>query len=112
MFGLIRDVLTAKHFLVVFDLKDRTQTTMLQFAYFVSYLIVAPPMGLFMRKYGYKTGIHVGLAIFAIGAVLFWPSAKYKQYGMFVAFTFVAGSGLATLEVAANTYSESLPRMD
>lgn len=101
-YGLL-DVLN-QHFLTVFELKSKTETTMLQFAYFVSYLIVAPPMGLFMRKYGYKIGIHVGLGIFATGAVLFWPSAKYRQYGMFVAFTFVAGSGLATLEVAANTY--------
>ncbi|BEI79894.1 hypothetical protein CcaverHIS002_0104230 [Cutaneotrichosporon cavernicola] len=101
-YGLL-DVLN-QHFLTVFQLKSKTETTMLQFAYFISYLIVAPPMGLFMRKYGYKLGIHVGLGIFATGAVLFWPSAKYRQYGMFVAFTFVAGSGLATLEVAANTY--------
>ncbi|KAJ9098722.1 hypothetical protein QFC21_004370 [Naganishia friedmannii] len=42
----------------------------------------SPPMGLFMRKYGYKTGIHVGLTLFSIGAVMFWPSAKYKQYGI------------------------------
>jgi FHS family L-fucose permease-like MFS transporter len=47
-----------------------------------AYLVVAPPMGLFMRKYGYKTGIHIGLTLFSIGAVMFWPSAKYRQYGM------------------------------
>lgn len=40
---------------------------MLQFAYFVSYLIVAPPMGMLMRKVGYKIGIHIGLGIFATG---------------------------------------------
>ncbi|GMK56699.1 hypothetical protein CspeluHIS016_0305390 [Cutaneotrichosporon spelunceum] len=101
-YGLL-DVLN-QHFLTVFQLKSKTETAMLQFAYFISYLIVAPPMGLFMRKYGYKMGIHVGLAIFATGAVMFWPSATFRKYGMFVAFTFVAGSGLATLEVAANTY--------
>ncbi|KAJ9105611.1 hypothetical protein QFC20_004291 [Naganishia adeliensis] len=80
------------------------QSTLLQFAYFVAYLVVGPPMGLFMRKYGYKLGIHIGLALFSIGAVLFWPSAKYEHYGMFIAFTFVTASGIATLEVAANSY--------
>lgn len=82
----------------------KAQSTLLQFAYFVgksgymrenrhctnyglllrfiAYLVVAPPMGLFMRKYGYKTGIHIGLTLFSIGAVMFWPSAKYRQYGM------------------------------
>jgi hypothetical protein len=41
-------------------------------------------MGLFMRKYGYKLGIHIGLGLFSTGAILFWPSAKYEQYGMYV----------------------------
>jgi len=52
--------------LEVFEL-DFTQTTLLQFAYFVAYLIVAPPMGMFMRRYGYKVGIHVGLGLFSTG---------------------------------------------
>ncbi|OXC69725.1 hypothetical protein AYX13_01894 [Cryptococcus neoformans] len=100
-YGLL-DVLN-KHFLTIFGL-TKTQSTLLQFAYFISYLLVAPPMGIFMRKYGYKKGIHIGLGLFSIGAVLFWPSAKYEKYGMFIAFTFVAASGLATLETAANSY--------
>ncbi|ODN76862.1 hypothetical protein L202_05452 [Cryptococcus amylolentus CBS 6039] len=100
-YGLL-DVLN-KHFLTVFGL-TKTKSTLLQFAYFVSYLVVAPPMGVFMRRYGYKKGIHIGLGLFSIGAVLFWPSAKFEQYGMFVAFTFVSASGLATLETAANSY--------
>ncbi|WVQ81341.1 hypothetical protein IAT38_003464 [Cryptococcus sp. DSM 104549] len=100
-YGLL-DVLN-KHFLTIFGL-TKTQSTLLQFAYFVSYLVVAPPMGIFMRKYGYKKGIHIGLGLFSIGAVLFWPAAKYRQYGMFIAFTFVAASGLATLEAAASSY--------
>lgn len=63
-------------------------------------------MSLFMRKFGYKMGIHVGLALFScvafsfisfppivaetvalvhrIGAILFWPAAVYRQYGMFI----------------------------
>ncbi|GHJ87458.1 hypothetical protein NliqN6_3860 [Naganishia liquefaciens] len=100
-YGLL-DVLNA-HFLNIFGL-TKAQSTLLQFAYFVAYLVAAPPMGLFMRKYGYKLGIHIGLALFSTGAILFWPSAKFEQYGMFVAFTFVTASGLATLEVAANSY--------
>lgn len=61
-------------------------------------------MGVYMRKYGYKRGIHIGLSLFSTGAVLFWPSAKFAHYGMFVAFTFLTASGLAVLEVAANSY--------
>jgi fucose permease len=51
----------------------RTETTLLQFAYFVSYLLVAPPMGIFMRRYGYKIGIHVGLGLFSIGKRVIEP---------------------------------------
>jgi FHS family L-fucose permease-like MFS transporter len=82
----------------------KTQTTLLQFAYFIAYLVVAPPMGIFMRRFGYKVGIHVGLTLFSIGAlilstrlivgaVMYWPAAKFEFYGMFVAFTFVTASG-------------------
>lgn len=67
-----------QHFLTIFELTGHTETTLLQFAYFVSYLVVAPPMGFFMRRYGYKLGIHLGLFIFMFGAIMFWPSAKYR----------------------------------
>lgn len=93
-----------QHFLDVFQMKSKVQTTLLQFAYFVAYLVVAPPMGILMRRIGYKWGIHIGLSLFSLGAILFWPAAKYHEYGMFVAFTFLCGAGMATLETAANSY--------
>ncbi|KAG7449792.1 MFS general substrate transporter, partial [Guyanagaster necrorhizus] len=46
----------------------------------------------------------MGLGLYSLGAVFFWPSAVYEKYGGFVACTFVIGCGLATLEVAANSY--------
>jgi len=57
-----------------------------------------------MRKRGYKAGIHLGLTLYSLGAAFFWPSAKFAKYGGFVGCTFVIGCGLATLEVAANSY--------
>jgi len=57
-----------------------------------------------MRKVGYKKGIHMGLTLYSLGAVFFWPSAKFKKYGGFVGCTCVIGAGLSTLEVAANSY--------
>ena len=57
-----------------------------------------------MRKVGYKKGIHLGLTLYSLGAVFFWPSAKFKKYGGFVGCTCVIGAGLSTLEVAANSY--------
>lgn len=61
-------------------------------------------MGIFMLRYGYKLGIHIGLGLFSTGAILYWPAAHYHLYPAFVCFTFVTASGLATLEVAASSY--------
>lgn len=57
-----------------------------------------------MRRVGYKKGIHLGLGLYSLGAIFYWPSAVYEKYGGFVACTFVMGCGLSTLEVAANSY--------
>ncbi|KAL6298254.1 MFS general substrate transporter [Sparassis latifolia] len=100
-YGLL-DVLNA-HFQVVFKI-SKLKSTMLQLAYFGAYFVYAPIAGAFMRKYGYKKGIHMGLTYYSIGAIFFWPSAKYEKYPGFVASTFVIGCGLSCLEVAANSY--------
>lgn len=46
----------------------------------------------------------MGLTLYSLGAIFFWPSAKFEAYGGFVGCTFVIGCGLSTLEVAANSY--------
>ncbi|KAH9839496.1 MFS general substrate transporter [Rhodofomes roseus] len=100
-YGLL-DVLNA-HFQQVFGI-SKLQSTMLQVAYFGAYLVYAPIAGMFMRKYGYKKGVHMGLTFYSLGAIFFWPSAVYAKYGGFVGCTFVIGCGLSCLEVAANSY--------
>ncbi|KAF9445908.1 MFS general substrate transporter [Macrolepiota fuliginosa MF-IS2] len=100
-YGLL-DVLNA-HFQEVFGI-SKTQSTLLQLAYFGAYLVYAPVAGVFMKRFGYKKGIHMGLSLYSLGAIFFWPSAKFAKYGGFVGCTFVIGCGLATLEVAANSY--------
>lgn len=100
-YGLL-DVLNA-HFQTVFGI-SKLQSTMLQLAYFGAYFVWAPFAGAFMSRIGYKKGVHIGLGLYSLGAVFFWPSAKFEKYGGFVGSTFVIGCGLATLEVAANSY--------
>ncbi|EIM83077.1 MFS general substrate transporter [Stereum hirsutum FP-91666 SS1] len=100
-YGLL-DVLNS-HFQTVFGI-TKVQSTLLQFAYFGAYFFWAPVAGVFMRRIGYKKGIHVGLTLYSLGAIFFWPCAKFEAYGGFVACTFVIGCGLSTLEVAANSY--------
>ncbi|KIJ18639.1 hypothetical protein PAXINDRAFT_110150 [Paxillus involutus ATCC 200175] len=100
-YGLL-DVLNA-HFQTVFGI-SKLQSTLLQLAYFGAYFVWAPFAGVVMRRVGYKKGIHVGLGLYSLGAIFFWPSAKFEKYGGFVGSTFVIGCGLCTLEVAANSY--------
>ncbi|VDC01671.1 unnamed protein product [Peniophora sp. CBMAI 1063] len=100
-YGLL-DVLNA-HFQKIFGV-NRTESTLLQLAYFGAYLVFAPIAGVFMKHFGYKKGIHLGLTLYSLGAIFFWPSAVYKKYGGFVGCTFVIGCGLSCLEVAANSY--------
>lgn len=100
-YGLL-DVLN-KHFQTIFGI-TKTQSTLLQLAYFGAYVVFSPWAGLYMRRYGYKRGIHLGLSLYSLGAIFFWPCAKYGTYGGFVACTFVIGCGLSALEVAANSY--------
>jgi FHS family L-fucose permease-like MFS transporter len=100
-YGLL-DVLNA-HFQTVFGI-TKLQSTLLQLAYFGAYFVWAPFAGYFMGRIGYKKGIHIGLTLYSLGAIFFWPSAKFETYGGFVGSTFVIGCGLSTLEVAANSY--------
>ena len=66
------------------------------------------PAAIFMRKRGYKAGILVGLSLYAVGALLFYPAAESRFYGFFLFALFVIASGLAFLETAANPYVAAL----
>lgn len=66
---------------------------------------MAIPAALFMRKYSYKVGILIGLALYAIGALLFYPAAITEQFWFFCLGLYVLTFGLAFLETAANPYA-------
>lgn len=77
----------------------------LQGAYFGAYLIGPPTYsGWFVRRFGYRWTFVFGLSIYGIGALMFWPSAVYRSFGGFCASLFIVGSGLSTLETAANPF--------
>jgi FHS family L-fucose permease-like MFS transporter len=68
----------------------------------MGYFLLAIPAGLTMRRFGYKAAVIVGLVLYGVGALLFYPAAQTATYGMFLAALFVIASGLAFLETAAN----------
>ncbi len=80
------------------------QSALIDSASYIAYFLVALPAGLFMKKYGYKYGITLGLLLFAVGTFLFYPAAEVRNYTFFLVALFVIASGLTFLETAANPY--------
>ena len=81
-----------------------TQSAFIDSASYIAYFLLAIPAGRFMKRYGYKGGIILGLSLFALGAFLFYPAAATRSYAFFLGAIFIIASGLAFLETAANPY--------
>ena len=60
------------------------QTSFIQLAFYGAYAIFAIPAALLIRKFNFKTGIIVGLAMYAIGTFLFYPAAQLSSYGFYL----------------------------
>ncbi|MDP9013410.1 MAG: L-fucose:H+ symporter permease [Pseudomonadota bacterium] len=98
----LNDILI-RQFKKAFELTD-FHAGLVQSAFYLGYFLFAIPAGLFMRRYGYKGGIVLGLALYAAGAFLFYPAAEARMYGLFLLALFVIASGLAFLETSANPF--------
>ena len=85
-----------------------TKASMVQFAFYGGYATMAIPAALFIRRYSYKSGILLGLALYATGAFLFIPAAIYEEFTFFCLSLYILTFGLAFLETTANTFILSL----
>jgi len=81
-----------------------TQSAFIDSASYIAYFLLAIPAGKFMKRFGYKGGIVLGLLLFATGAFLFYPAAETRSYVFFLGALFIIASGLTFLETAANPY--------
>ena len=84
------------------------KASLIQFAFYGGYATMAIPAALFIRKYSYKSGILLGLALYAIGAFMFIPAATYQEFTFFCISLYVLTFGLAFLETTANPLILSL----
>lgn len=100
-YGLL-DVLN-KHFQETLSI-SQADSAWLQIAYFGAYLLLSVPAGMLLHARGYKFGIVTGLAVTAIGALLFIPAAGAGAFLPFVGSMFVLAAGLCVLETSADTY--------
>lgn len=81
-----------------------SKAALVQFAFYGGYGTMAIPAALFASRYNYKAGIMLGLVLYAIGAFLFWPAAKYEIFTFFLFSLYILTFGLAFLETTANPY--------
>lgn len=86
----------------------RVQAGLIQSAFYMGYFLLAMPAAFVMRRLGYKSGFVIGLALFSLGAILFWPAAIVGRYSFFLAALFIIASGLSFLETAANPFIAQL----
>lgn len=98
----LNDILIPQ-FMKSFEL-TRLQAGLVQSAFYFGYFLLAMPAALIMDKYNYKTGLIIGLLLFAAGCFLFWPAASSGTYGFFLFALFVIASGLAFLETGSNSF--------
>ncbi|NIJ45886.1 FHS family L-fucose permease-like MFS transporter [Wenyingzhuangia heitensis] len=78
------------------------QASLVQFAFYFGYFFMALPAALFIRKFSYKSGIILGLCLYAIGAFLFYPAAAFQEFNYFLVSLWVITCGLAFLETTSN----------
>ncbi|MBC7743976.1 MAG: L-fucose:H+ symporter permease [Flavobacterium sp.] len=109
MWGFVHnlDPILIPHLKRAFSLST-LQASLVDSAVFIAYFVMALPAGAIMKKYGYKAGILIGLAFFAVGCYFFIPSANTQLYAFFLLSLFVIACGLTILETAANPYASLL----
>jgi MFS transporter, FHS family, L-fucose permease len=100
------DVLN-RHFQNVLNV-SKAQSGLVQFSIFGAYAVMGIPAGLFMKKFGYRNGVLLGLFLYAAGAFLFVPASNASSFLFFRIALFVLACGLATLETVAHPFVASL----
>lgn len=88
------------------------KTVLLQFAFFLAFFIFSLPAGAVLAKIGYKKGIVLGLLTMALGCLLFYPAAEFRNFSVFLVGYFTLAGGITVLQVAANPYVALLGNED
>ncbi|MFD2933718.1 sugar MFS transporter [Spirosoma flavum] len=84
------------------------QSTLVAFAFFISYTLMAIPSSALLRRTGFKNGMSLGLLTMAVGTIIFIPAARSVSYPLFLVGLFIIGIGLTVLQTASNPYATIL----
>lgn len=88
------------------------QTSFIQMAFYGSYACFALPAAFLIRKFNFKTGIIVGLALYSIGTFLFYPAGQAGSYTFYLFAIYVLAGGCSILETTANPYILAMGRAE
>ncbi|VUS81152.1 MFS transporter [Klebsiella spallanzanii] len=99
--GMI-DILN-KHFQNTLEI-SKAKSALIQFANYISYFFVAIPAGILAQRYGYKSGIIVGLVLIMCGTSTFMLATVHGEYMFFLTGIFILAAGLTFIETIANPY--------
>ncbi len=81
-----------------------SQALLVTFAFYISYFVLALPAARILDRIGFKSGMALGLAVMALGCLVFVPAARMRMFELFLAGLFIQGMGLALLQTAVNPY--------
>lgn len=85
-----------------------TQTSLIQFSFYGAYAVLAIPAALYIKRRSYKSGIIIGLLMYALGTILFFPASKAASYTFYLIAIFIMAGGCSILETTANPYILSM----
>ena len=89
-----------------------TDGSLVQVAFYGGYFAMAFPAAMFIRKFSYKSGVLMGLGLYAVGALLFFPAKLSGSFYPFLAAYFILTCGLSFLETSCNPYIMSMGTED
>ena len=109
MWGFANDITNpmVAAFKTVMEISN-AKAAMVQFAFYGGYATMAIPAALIINRYSYKIGILIGLGLYDVGALLFFPAAQFEIFGFFLVSLYILTFGLAFLETTANPYIMSM----
>ncbi len=88
----------------IFTDMSNFESALVQFSFYGAYFCLALPAAFIIKRFSYKTGVLVGLGLFIVGSLLFYPASRMMQFNIFLLAIFVLAGGLSILETSCNPY--------
>ena len=98
----LNDILI-KHFESALQL-SRLQASFIQIAFYLAYFLFALPAGYVLKAFGHQRTLVVGLLLYGLGAVAFYPAAELGRFPLFLVALMIIASGVVFLEIAAGAF--------